>query len=147
MAGRKSIIRTYYLPGEFCQPIGKQWFFADGDLSRSADELLEEYRFCRKNEINYLLDVPPDKLGLIPDDSVKKLMELKKELHHENNKTPPGRNVCDGTRQVPVITKSMLHLQNWNAEYMPHSKPIPMCTGAAVTIPWYRLICMNRPEA
>jgi alpha-L-fucosidase len=71
---------NYYLPGEFCQPIGKQWFFADGDLSRSTDELLDEYRFCRKNEINYLLDVPPDKLGLLPDDSVKKLLELKKTI-------------------------------------------------------------------
>ena len=72
--------KDYYLPGEFCQPIGKQWFFADGDLSRSKDEFLDEYRFCRKNEINYLLDVPPDKTGLIPDDSVKKLMSLKNAI-------------------------------------------------------------------
>lgn len=70
--------KEYYLPGEFCQPIGKQWFFADGDLSRTAGELLDEYRFCRKNEINYLLDVPPDKSGLLPDDSVNKLLELSK---------------------------------------------------------------------
>ena len=73
--------KEYYLPGEFCQPIGKQWFFADGDLSRSVAELLAEYQFCRKNEINYLLDVPPDRFGLLPDDSVKKLMELKKILN------------------------------------------------------------------
>jgi alpha-L-fucosidase len=72
--------KDYYLPGEFCQPIGKQWFFADGDLSRPSAELLDEYRFCRKNEINYLLDVPPDKSGLLPDDSVKKLMELSKKV-------------------------------------------------------------------
>jgi alpha-L-fucosidase len=72
--------KDYYLPGEFCQPIGKQWFFTDGDLPRNTDELLEEYRFCRKNEINYLLDVPPDKSGLLPDNSVKKLMELKKMI-------------------------------------------------------------------
>jgi len=72
--------QDYYLPGEFCQPIGKHWFFVDGDMSRSKDELLDEYRFCRKNEINYLLNVPPDKMGLIPDDSVKKLIELKKAI-------------------------------------------------------------------
>jgi alpha-L-fucosidase len=72
--------KDYYLPGEFCQPIGKQWFFADGDLSRPPDELSDEYQFCRKNEINYLLDVPPDKQGLLPDDSVKKLMELSKTV-------------------------------------------------------------------
>jgi alpha-L-fucosidase len=70
--------KDYYLPGEFCQPIGKQWFFADRDLSRSKEELLDEYLFCRKNDINYLLDVPPDKSGRLPVDSVKKLMELKK---------------------------------------------------------------------
>ncbi len=72
--------KEYYLPGEFCQPIGKQWFFTDGDLSRPTGELLDEYRFCRKNEINYLLDVPPDKSGLLPEDSVKKLMELSKKV-------------------------------------------------------------------
>jgi alpha-L-fucosidase len=73
--------QDYYLPGEFCQPIGKNWFFTDGDLSRSEDELSGEYQFCRENEINYLLDVPPNKLGILPDDSVKKLIQLKKILN------------------------------------------------------------------
>jgi alpha-L-fucosidase len=72
--------KDYYLPGEFCQPIGKQWFYADGDLSRSKEELSDEYQFCRKNDVNYLLDVPPDKSGQLPGDSVKKLMELKKMI-------------------------------------------------------------------
>lgn len=72
--------RDYYLPGEFCQPIGKQWFYADGDKSRSDEELWAEYKFCRKNEINYLLNVPPDKRGLLPDDSVKSLLELRKKI-------------------------------------------------------------------
>jgi alpha-L-fucosidase len=70
--------KKYYLPGEFCQPIGKDWFYQDGDTPRAAEKLVEEYQFCRKNDINYLLDVPPDKRGIIPEDSVKKLMQIKK---------------------------------------------------------------------
>jgi len=27
--------KTYYMPGEVCDPIGKEWFFKEGDLPRS----------------------------------------------------------------------------------------------------------------
>jgi len=72
--------KKYYLPGEVCDPIGKQWFFKEGDPSRSDEELLGMYLVCRSRGTNLLLDVPPDKRGLIPESSVRSLMQLRKNI-------------------------------------------------------------------
>ena len=72
--------KKYYLPGEVCDPIGKEWFYKEGDQSRSDEELLGMYLVCRSRGTNLLLDVPPDKTGVIPDYSVKSLMQLRKNI-------------------------------------------------------------------
>jgi alpha-L-fucosidase len=72
--------KRVYLPGEFCQPIGKEWFHVEGDLPRSLDDLEKEFRFCRRNRINYLLDVPPDRRGLVPDACVRTLEGLRRRM-------------------------------------------------------------------
>jgi alpha-L-fucosidase len=68
------------MPGEVCDPIGKEWFFVDGDLPRSDEELLGMYLTSRSRHTNLLLDVPPDKHGLIPKMHVNALMRLRKNL-------------------------------------------------------------------
>lgn len=70
--------RSYYLPGEFCNPIGKEWFYVEGDQPRSDQQLLANFLECRKKDVNFLLDVPPDKHGLIPKESQAALMRLRK---------------------------------------------------------------------
>lgn len=70
--------KEYYLPGEVCDTIGKEWFYVEGDMPRSDETLLSIYRACRERGVNLLLDVPPDKHGLIPDFHVKALMRLRK---------------------------------------------------------------------
>ncbi len=70
----------YYMPGEVCDPIGKEWFYVDGDKPRSAEELLGMYLVCRSRHTNLLLDVPPDKHGVIPKMHVNALMRLRKNL-------------------------------------------------------------------
>jgi alpha-L-fucosidase len=70
----------YYMPGEVCDPIGKEWFYVDGDKPRSDEELLGMYLICRSRHTNLLLDVPPDKLGVIPKMHVDALMRLRKNL-------------------------------------------------------------------
>lgn len=72
--------RKYYLPGEVCDPIGKEWFYQEGDQPRSDEELLGMYLICRSRGTNLLLDVPPDKSGLIPKSSIRSLMQLRKNL-------------------------------------------------------------------
>jgi alpha-L-fucosidase len=70
--------KTYYMPGEVCDPIGKEWFWVDGDVPRSDDALLKQFQACKARGVNLLLDVPPDRHGLIPDDSVQALNRLRK---------------------------------------------------------------------
>ena len=72
--------KKYYLPGEICEPIGKEWFFKEGDRPRSDDELLGMYLIARSRGTNLLLDVPPDKSGVIPETSVRSLQQLRKNL-------------------------------------------------------------------
>jgi alpha-L-fucosidase len=70
--------KTYYMPGEVCDPIGKEWFWVEGDVPRSDESLLEQFRMCRDRGVNLLLDVPPDKHGVIPEQSIKALNNLRK---------------------------------------------------------------------
>lgn len=68
----------YYMPGEVCDPIGKEWFYVEGDSPRPDDELLAQFNACRERAVNFLLDVPPDKHGIIPEETVQALMRLRK---------------------------------------------------------------------
>jgi alpha-L-fucosidase len=61
-----------------CDPIGKEWFCVEGDLPKPDDQLLAMLVECRKRGANLLLDVPPDKHGLIPDANRGALMRLRK---------------------------------------------------------------------
>jgi len=70
--------KDYYIPGEVCDPIGKEWFYVDGDNPRSDRELLDQFQACKARGVNLLLDVPPDKHGVIPERFVEALMRLKK---------------------------------------------------------------------
>jgi alpha-L-fucosidase len=70
--------KTYYMPGEVCDPIGKEWFWVEGDLPRADDALLKQFQACKARGVNLLLDVPPDKHGLIPEYSVQALNKLRK---------------------------------------------------------------------
>lgn len=69
-----------YMPGEVCDPVGKDWFFTEHDRPRSDGELLGMYLTSVTRETNFLLDVGPDKHGLIPDDFVNALMRLQKNI-------------------------------------------------------------------
>ena len=70
--------KRYYMPGEVCDPIGKEWFYVAGDVPRSDDSLLKQFEACRAGGVNLLLDVPPDKHGVIPAESVAALVRLRK---------------------------------------------------------------------
>ncbi len=69
----------YYMPGEICDPIGKNWFFVEGDTPRPLAKLTEQLVNAGKLGVNLLLDVPPDQHGVIPDMHVKALNALRKE--------------------------------------------------------------------
>ena len=70
--------KSYYMPGEVCDPIGKDWFWVKGDKPRSDQALATQFEACRSGGVNLLLDVPPDVHGVIPEESVAALMRLRK---------------------------------------------------------------------
>ncbi len=72
--------KHYYMPGEVCDPIGKEWFYVEGDQPRSDEELLGMYLVSRSRGTNLLLDVAPDRRGLIPDHFTDALIRLRQNL-------------------------------------------------------------------
>ena len=70
--------KPYYMPGEVCDPIGKDWFYVEGDVPRDDKPLADQFAACRARGVNFLLDVPPDKNGLIPEFHVAALNRLRK---------------------------------------------------------------------
>ena len=70
--------QRYYLPGEVCDTLGKEWFWTEADRPRPDEELAGLYRECRRRGVNLLLDVGPDPHGLIPAESRDALMRLRK---------------------------------------------------------------------
>jgi alpha-L-fucosidase len=68
----------FYIPGEVCDPIGYEWFYKDQDHPRSDAELLGMRLICRERGVNLLLNVPPDRHGVIPKRFTASLMRLRK---------------------------------------------------------------------
>jgi len=68
--------KSYYIPGEVCDPIGYEWFYVESDPLRSVNELTGMRLVCRSRGTNLLLDVPPDRDGLIPKRSVDTLLDV-----------------------------------------------------------------------
>jgi alpha-L-fucosidase len=72
--------KKYYMPGEVCDPIGREWFFTEADVPRSDAELLGMYLVSVSRGANLLLDVGPDKHGLIPSKYVDALQRLRSNI-------------------------------------------------------------------
>jgi alpha-L-fucosidase len=72
--------KKYYMPGEVCDPIGREWFFTEEDVPRSDEELLGMYLVSISRGTNLLLDVGPDKHGLIPEKYAAALQRLRANL-------------------------------------------------------------------
>lgn len=68
----------YYLPGEVCEPVGREWFYEEKDQPRSDAELLGMYLTASSRGANLLLDVGPDRHGVIPSPFVDALMRLRR---------------------------------------------------------------------
>ncbi len=72
--------KKYYMPGEVCDPIGREWFFTEADQPRSDAELLGMYLVTISRGANLLLDVGPDKHGLIPQKYIEALQRLRANI-------------------------------------------------------------------
>jgi alpha-L-fucosidase len=66
------------VPGEVSDPIGKEWFYVEGDHPRPDGQLLTLLTETRRRGANLLLDVGPNKHGLISEECRDALMRLRK---------------------------------------------------------------------
>jgi len=73
--------KKYYMPGEANDPIGKDWFWVEGDKPRSDKALAKQFQACRAGQVNLVLSAPPDRHGLIPEATIAALMRLKKHAN------------------------------------------------------------------
>jgi alpha-L-fucosidase len=69
------------MPGEANDPIGEDWFWVEGDKPRSDKALEKQFQACRAGHVNFVLSVPPDRHGLIPEATIAALMRLKKHAN------------------------------------------------------------------
>lgn len=90
--------KKYYIPMEVCQTINQNWFWMPGDVTKSVRTLYYWYSETLKRGANFLLDVPPDLSGKIPDNLVERLLELK-EVIDDPTKLPQLRSLT-AYRQV-----------------------------------------------
>jgi alpha-L-fucosidase len=74
--------KRHYLPGEVCDPVGREWFFAAADRPRDDRELLGMALVSITRGANLLLDVGPDKHGLITEPFSSALLRLRNNLGH-----------------------------------------------------------------
>jgi hypothetical protein len=72
--------KKYYLPGEACDVLCHHWFYEAGATPRPDKELVEKFNICRERGVNLLLDVGPDRHGLIPREQQAALMRLRKNV-------------------------------------------------------------------
>ncbi len=72
--------RRYYLPAEVSDTIGMEWFFTENDPPRSDAELLGMYLVTRSRGANLLLNVPPDRTGVIRTEYADALLRLRQNL-------------------------------------------------------------------
>jgi len=102
----------YYVPMEVCQTISQNWFWLPGDITKSVRTLYYWYSESVKRGANFLLDVPPDLSGMIPQNLVDRLMELK-DVIDDPGKLVPLKTL---TGYKPVKASSMFENR---VEYLP----------------------------
>jgi alpha-L-fucosidase len=66
-------------PAEVCDNIGAGWFWTTRENEtnlRSAEDVVKMLKLCNSRRANYLLNVAPDKSGLIPENTVERLRQI-----------------------------------------------------------------------
>lgn len=102
----------YYIPMEVCQTINQNWFWMPGDVTKSVRTLYYWYSETIKRRASFLLDVPPDLSGCIPETLVERLRELKVVID-DPGKMPPLQTLT-GYKTVKASS-----LFDGRVEYLP----------------------------
>ncbi|MFH1719601.1 MAG: alpha-L-fucosidase [Planctomycetota bacterium] len=85
------------MPAEVCDKISRTWFWntADGpEHTKDARQIVEMLKLCNERNANYLLNVPPDRDGLISGVHLKRMQEVATLLN--------ATGATENPRMVPV---------------------------------------------
>ncbi len=81
--------KTYYMPMEAWIPTGPpykplppmhSWFWREEFRTMDAANIAQVYRDCMQHNCNLLLNLSPDKRGLLPDEAVETLRQVAKRI-------------------------------------------------------------------
>jgi alpha-L-fucosidase len=67
------------IPAEVCDKISRTWFWnmTDGpEHSRDAPDIVRMLKLCNERNANYLLNVPPDRQGLISGIHIERMQAV-----------------------------------------------------------------------
>ena len=67
------------MPAEVCDKVSRAWFWKTTDGAehvKSVSQIVKMLKLCNKRNANYLLNVPPDRNGLISGPHLKRMQEL-----------------------------------------------------------------------
>ncbi|UCG58699.1 MAG: alpha-L-fucosidase, partial [Phycisphaerales bacterium] len=94
------------IPAEVCDKISSTWFWNTADKPehvKNAPEIAEMLKLCNRRNANYLLNVPPDRDGLISGAHLRHMRELAVFLNPASRRTPAnrtgGRRLSDESRR------------------------------------------------
>ena len=79
------------IPAEVCDKISRTWFWNTEDRAehvRDAREIINMLRLCNERNANYLLNVPPDRNGLISGIHLERMEELAAFLSAQESSKP-----------------------------------------------------------
>jgi len=79
------------IPAEVCDKISRTWFWNTEDRAehaRDAREIVKMLKLCNERNANYLLNVPPDRNGLISGIHLERMEELAAFVSAQGNSKP-----------------------------------------------------------
>ncbi|MBO5221776.1 MAG: alpha-L-fucosidase [Clostridia bacterium] len=140
-----------FLPGECdCRIRLKNWFYSDRDLHtlKSTDELMGLYYFSVGRGANLLLNIGPDRRGLLPDEDTKRLLEFGeriRSLYASNREAQVERTETGYTLSFaePTLINHLIleeemtsgeHITSFRILIHPYSYGKPICIYQSSTV-------------
>jgi len=93
-------------PAEVCDKLGPGWFWSTRENQtnvQSAEQVVKMLKLCNRRRANYLLNVEPNKSGLIPDYSVERLRQVGELLAAAPSRPTDASKTSDKQSNQPAI--------------------------------------------
>ena len=112
---KDSLAEVRFLPGECdCRIRLSNWFYSDSDLHtlKSVDELMGLYYYSVGKGANLLLNIGPDRRGLLPGDDAARLLEFGKKVKEMFSRPLAGLEEAEKTDRTYSVSLKEHNLIN-----------------------------------